>query len=490
MLLIQRIIPTVLSLSVSLKLHKLRYEEDNIKIIKDIMEQPVISVYESCIIRKLYNKKDIHEYTDVDFADLRKFWNLKRIIVDVIGLLHTDKQVNIVQNVLNKGKLNDHESHIVAGIYSYGKIHAKDLSFDFYNLTNYYYYYLDELLTDCFRLLDVEKQLNIIKSWCEHKVLSLNSLDLIDRAYNGDTKLVLINDMNRESLTERHLLKHPGSIVQYINLPLILQELTHKLIKYSSDELSKEYVTFFHGQSWSWNLRSLLTKKLRKHQMIDNDEHITGFTFLRYSSQLTLCTDTQHRIAQTGVRVGQFFKEDRYNVLFTNLALFANPTGSNTVEYVQNNYDQSSVHGRSVKSLVNIFKEYGFGDELSLLLSDEPDILIKLSNLHNSASKYGNIVTISIPKNIVSDIAYPSKTGGRKIKYVDMDNIVDIVDNFDCIPYANEYCIALGPNILVPKQACIAGIKVKSWNTADPDIILDCHNLIDEIVIKLERYCN
>ena len=298
------------------------------------------------------------------------------------------------------------------------------------------------------------------------------------------TRLILGECSDQEILTPtgKHCANHSQTLKQMMKLPLDLLEVTKKLMLYAYENTKKNRITFFHGQGWGWNLRATLTKKLYEQKYgikIGNT-----FYFLRFLlSDMCLCDDHQRELAQQGVRqISIWFNEERWNILFANLALFANSMGSNTVDYVKANTDQSIINGRNKKALLDIFKEYCFEQEIEKLQEQTSGLFENLEALHKAASKYGNFVAISMPKELASKIAYQTTSGGPRIEYKGMKDVVEIEENFEKMPYNNEYGIVLGPNILDPIEAEKAKVEVMECNAGDPEIIAKRDAVIDKII--------
>lgn len=492
-------------------------ELKQIEMVKSLIKKERVSADDSCLIKVIYDNgtKEFREciidelVTIIDFTKIeenKKYGNLKDIITLVVAKLPIDKQIGFVRSTLLKENISRDELHIIKKIYENGVSEFKkglleklDNVIDFAHLGKHYFPYLEELIIDFFMGLNTENKIRNIEKIFKKDKVSQSDLFLMEEIYKKEKNVIknfieecffegCFASEKKHTPTDKYFLNYFTSCVQNKNLPQDLKNLTHRLNRYSADNINNNKITFFHGQAWYWNLQAIIVKKLYefKHRVkIDGN-----FTFLRFvQAEMGLCEKHQKKLVQTGIRgTPTFFSEERSNVIFVNLALFANGPGSNTVGYVLNNNDQSLLMRRKkdLCRFVKIFKDFGFEKEIQELQRIQPTLLKDLTNLHFSASSYGNFVTIVMPKQLASQVAYPGKTAGPRIKYKNMDDIVSIVENFERMPFENEFCIVLGPNIVDPIEAKKTGIEIKSWNTANPKIIVLRDALIDEIIAWCE----
>ena len=57
-----------------------------------------------------------------------------------------------------------------------------------------------------------------------------------------------------------------------------------------------------------------------------------------------------------------------------------------------------------------------------------------------------------------------------------------MAEHADLLPFESEFGIVLGPQMTDPDKAKEAGIEIKQWNAADPEIIAQRDAIIDEII--------
>lgn len=273
-----------------------------------------------------------------------------------------------------------------------------------------------------------------------------------------------------------------------------------------ADQQSKENdaLTFFHGQSWNWNLWAELTKKISEqlHNTIIDD----NFTFLRFDHKEMLTTEQQEHLALnilsfSNTKAGlhnlekdnlaatrdslQQHQLDRKHVLCVNAALGANWHGSHSLRFLCKNTDMSTLQGRNNQTIEQIFITYNLKEEIKQLQKKEPLLFEKLIAAHTAASKYGNAITVSFPKEIVKKIVYPSGSGGLRTRYKGMDCPVEIIENSHKLPFRNEFGIILGPNMLIPEDAKRDGIIIKSHPIAlNQDALEERNNLLNDVVKK------
>lgn len=528
-------------------------ESEQIHFLVTCWKKDYLSWKDWFIIQVVFTNKDLSKevkdsfisqcITKKDFLDFNKnYLCFLPCIIEAFSLLEGEKQLEIFTTLCNKRKSLRNLLYGEYGFYnSFAEcmfleeayvvsseqvkknliaLYSKEVDFETLSCRTSLPF-SDEVIVATFATLDEEEQIKILIRWYDEgvfekeftrwygeSVLYKKSL-LVKKLYENSSYEVKKHVVKtcfpkfNESLniytntpTGQHIYNHVGyTKYQNIFLSVKVQKICNSLMSYSSDKLKyDDKITFFHGQGWSWNLQATVAKKL--YAKTNNTTVGDDFTFLRFSKEDPgCCEEHQKELAQNGVNNKSriLFDEQRPNVLFANLALFANDSGSNTVDYVSYNNDQSIIQGRNIKNLIDVFTAFGFEEEIKQLQSQEPGLLNRwlwagsgplneLEQLHRSASEYGNFVTITMPRQLASEISYPTRSGGSRFEYEGMSDVSDIVDNFGKMPFRNEYCIALGPNMLDPIEAQKVGIEIKSWNSADPKIIAERDALIDEII--------
>ncbi|MCF7900515.1 hypothetical protein K9K77_03330 [Candidatus Babeliales bacterium] len=299
------------------------------------------------------------------------------------------------------------------------------------------------------------------------------------------TLATLMNASHQTCPTILHAKKNYSSIVaaseEFIQIPEI-KELCIEMIDYSAEQQEKGYVTLLHGQAWEWSFYETLYRKLEQQKGKDvcND-----FMYFRYDKNYLISEEKATALAKTGVKY--YYTQELFGILFTNLFFIANHEGSNSVIYVAKNYDQSTSHNLNSQEILNLFKDSGLYKAAQKVHYSHKALFDRAQDLHKKASLYGNFVTVSIPKDLVNTLVYPTESGGPRIKYTltngtKTDDVLYMAEHADLLPFDTEFGIVLGPKMTDPEKAKKAGIEIKQWNAADPEIITQRDAIIDEII--------
>ncbi len=264
------------------------------------------------------------------------------------------------------------------------------------------------------------------------------------------------------------------------------KELAVMINDFSHQKYQENKITFFHGQSWKWNLYETVFNRLTQYLGKEVQE---TFKFPRYTSQIT--QEQADRIHRTGVNEKN--SPDREHILFTNLCLFDNRAPSNSMFYFLNNFDQKhkeafDLHS-TIEGIVDLFKQYDLEQEARKVISKNKSILKSIFELHQQASpERGTILSISIPEALVPSVVYstymgPGYRGSTEVA-------IEAAKNWSKKYKYEEYVIVLGPLFTSAQKAKEEGIEIHSWNVANPDLITKRDKLIDKIIqeiVKLKK---
>lgn len=440
---------------------------------------------------------ELSSYSESLSQEKRKFKNTYELTRDNFLKCSDDEKVDHLEEMLRQKNLSTRLDWVKE--LKDDKILYEELIFhlaeviDFTNIHEYKNKNLGSFLYDAFFILESNKQKDFIVYWLTKENLASDAWYLISDLYSRsdkETREQIVKSLNQDKNfnqtgpTYLHIVNHNRALEQMLKLPENLKVLVCNVLDYTSKEIKNDRIVFFHGQAWKWDLLATITKKLYEHKnkvKVDND-----FYFLRFiESDTGLCEKHQKELAKNGLRQTKLcWEENRSNILFVTLALFANSWGSNPISYVEKNVDQSVIHRRNEKTILDIFTEYDFAQEIQILYQEEPLLFESLSQKNNLASQLGSFVTVSMPTEMAREIVYPTEGGGPRVSYQGMDDVVEIMNNFETMPFGNEYAIVLGPNMYDPLEAKKRDIKIKSWNSADQRIIIERDLLIDEIIMK------
>ncbi len=254
-----------------------------------------------------------------------------------------------------------------------------------------------------------------------------------------------------------------------------LTEMLTKLADFTEAEYKKGNIVMFHGQQSQWPFLEQWFNELCSIKYgIGSPKQ---FVRLRFTKKLILTDQEVQEIRKNGVTWSTHYKY-RPKVLFSNLHVLANYSGSNSFLYVAGNSDQTvySLENSVITApLEKVFEDFGLTEEYKALLKKDNQLFEKLYKLYNElVKKQGNIgrlLAFSIPKTFAKKLAYSTTSGGPlypiTINGKETTDVVEIAEYFDQVPFANEYCIILSKEITSPAEAYKAEIKMVAFDAFD-----------------------
>ncbi len=234
-------------------------------------------------------------------------------------------------------------------------------------------------------------------------------------------------------------------------------------------------IVLFHGQHSQWHFLELFFNHL--DALKNGNPEVTNRIRLRFRQTSPLSPEDVQKTRNQGVTQATYC-DYRPEILFTNLHLFANSYGSNSLLYFTENSDQTIVHGRFdfKNALKPLFTELGFEQEFERLaeqrslfmgksifeeLYDDYDDAIKES--HN----YGRLLVISMLPETAKRLCYPTRSGGVLaplwINYKQTTDLEIISRLYNQVPWHNEYAFILGPEAYEYKNP---DITITGYNPA------------------------
>ncbi len=260
------------------------------------------------------------------------------------------------------------------------------------------------------------------------------------------------------------------------NLKALLWDIT----EYVEQEYKDDRIVFFHGQHSQWAFLGEWFTELS--HCVQEREALFGDNFVpfRFSNDSFL-TDEEVSMLCTNGLTKETFEYYRFSILFANLHLFANSSGSNSWHYVTTNSDQTVGQKRYdfKNALQEMFKNLGLFEEYQMLLSTmssgDKTVFDELYDLYEDAIKdqgdFGRLLMISMSRDTARELAYSTTSGGPlkpiMINGKETTDVVEIADNHNQAPFYHEFAIILSKKILDPKAAQEAGVKIKG---IDPTI--------------------
>lgn len=279
--------------------------------------------------------------------------------------------------------------------------------------------------------------------------------------------------------SKQHILFHGiNYLIQEILRDPKNKEFFLKIYAQEKVEHSNGNYVFVHGREWKWNFLSDVYKQLWK---ITKNDDVKNYEFLRFG------VPGENRRGR--------------DILFMNSAIFGNcyNEGSCTAHYWYANFDWSSQkHAIDVSDVFKTFK-------LEEVYKKHSANLKALDELHKQCSKRGEVLLISVPKNMLKYVICTQAGGGIKEvivngKYTsDSQTILDAVKDpkqtlslFDNL----EWGLVLGnfdngfdnegytvnPDTNDPNK----GISIYSFHDADEKMIHEYEKMRDEIFSKIK----
>jgi len=270
------------------------------------------------------------------------------------------------------------------------------------------------------------------------------------------------------------------SIFNYVleNPLLIGEKIPHikvmisNVARFTEEQYRQGKIVFFHGQHDQWAFLAGIFNDLisiKDGQSVPED-----FVRLRFQERPVIESDDEVRTTrEQGIPDRQTFKDIWFHLLFTNLHLFANREGSNTLFYFLQNYDQTIKDQRFDfdEGIKKLFSELDMLSEYDALIKKSPTVFADLYGAYKkdvvARGNIGRLIAISMPKGVAKQLAYSTTSGGpHKHIYIDGKktvDVVDIADNYGQAPFLNEYCVIMSKEMTDPYNALQAGIKMASF---------------------------
>jgi len=249
------------------------------------------------------------------------------------------------------------------------------------------------------------------------------------------------------------------------------KEEAETLIKNAAIFAEKEYakgnLVLFHGQHDQWAFFEKTFKALLKIKY--NKITPENFTWLRFTEQALLSDTEVAEIQKDGV-TRQTYNKYRPKVLFTNLHLLANHPGSNSLDYVLSNSDQTADDFFDFTIIENQFVELGMEQEYEQLQEEDPLLFKKLYDLYKkevvARGNIGRLVGISLPKDIASKLCYATASRAslkpHLINGEQTTDITKIAEFYDQVGFYNEHALLLSDLFTNPEKAAKAGVFMET----------------------------
>ena len=297
------------------------------------------------------------------------------------------------------------------------------------------------------------------------------------------------NDKPKGPLFSHFTIKHLPLTFDVIKetKPKNVQEMLHQLVHFTAQEYRKNNLVLHHGQGDIW---AFFEKIFNKSLHIKEGGLLSEPVRHRLREKPLVPDEELALLIGNGITyetLGRY----RQNVSFCNLHPLANhdKEGSNSLSYVLNNYDQTTLNYGNFSSghntlidldikmkttfqniLLTLFTELNMEKEFKQLEDQDPQVFYRLYSLYKAEviarGNRGSLIVTSLPKSIASELCYPALPGGRLIKPVVINgtpttNIVSLFENFDETEFENQCNLLLLEKVLTIKQRDAAGITVQ-----------------------------
>ena len=266
-----------------------------------------------------------------------------------------------------------------------------------------------------------------------------------------------------------------------------LNEMFAVMAEYMYQQYKKGQVVFVHGHGAEW---CLLEKFYNLFLSVSSKTSLKAdIVRLRFTTK-TINPEEEALIREKGV-TWSLYSKYRRALLFVNIHPFANKDGSNSLEYAASNFDQTvkDLDKEDGTKKFNRFSDTPAqkDEEENFLLTtikiiardlgceqyfhDHKNQIVECIDLYFKANKasgnHGQMVVIAMPQEVAKKLAYPTKSGGavqelRIRPWKTTTDVVEIVNNYNFIPFNNEYALILGPTLLKNPQE--AGIEIKRFS--------------------------
>jgi hypothetical protein len=261
---------------------------------------------------------------------------------------------------------------------------------------------------------------------------------------------------------------------------------------FAAQEYAKGNIVLFHGQHDQWAFFEKIFKALLKIKY--NTPISKNYAWVRFIEQALLSDEEVAEIRRDGV-TGSTYTKYRPKVLFTNLHLLANHRGSNSLQYVLSNSDQSAKDQFDATISKNQFIELGMEPEYKQLQAEDPQLFENLYQLHKkevlARGNVGRLIGISLPKKSASELCYSTESGAPLHPHTINDekttDITTIAENYDQVGFYNEHALILSDLITNPEKAAAAGISMETFTSDQTE---ESKKYADELEVELTKVMN
>ena len=245
-----------------------------------------------------------------------------------------------------------------------------------------------------------------------------------------------------------------------------MSEMLVQVHDFMNAESKKGNAVLFHGQQSKWLFKQEIFRRLYE---LKKGTHVPdNFKFVRYTLDPLMSSVQASLIRNNGL---EDYKKEPNRIMFTNLIPYANEDGSNSFHYAANNIDQSFYKGFDV-ALKDVFASADMKAEFEYLQEHSADKLVQLEKQYKKAIEEqgdcGTLIGISIPKEKINSIAYPTQYEGWFLGRNFKGDIMKVcAENMDELDFRNQYALILSEDVTNPAKARASNITMQYFHPAN-----------------------
>ena len=274
------------------------------------------------------------------------------------------------------------------------------------------------------------------------------------------------------------------NIENYVNLFPAKNQKPHffhllpYISEYTKKEYQKDHIVLFHGQKSIWVLLEMIYNTLVNVK--NNTQPSDNFKHLRFKENSTISIFKKWIIGNFGSCYTAGLKNNNNDaILFTNLHPAANNKGSNSWHYAVSNHDLSGSEEYFYLGMIEkIFNNLNMTEQYAEIQKNNPrfftDLYTAFSKCVKEQGNHGNLIAISMPKNLAVQLVYSTHGNGSPMPLtiekndkttITTTNVITLSENFNSIPLHNAYALILDNRIINKEAAQKAGVTIRYFNT-------------------------
>jgi uncharacterized membrane protein len=264
----------------------------------------------------------------------------------------------------------------------------------------------------------------------------------------------------------------------------LLASFINTIIKLEREAVQKNMFTFVHGQRW----HHLLPEKMFTDLWgLHHGKQVKNFIFAHVRNR---DSETKEKEFYENLTGEHSEREHSKRLLFLNCPLFGNvgSPSESSYDYFSNN---TNIDNKKIPSIRQVFELHGDSETYKQHEKELNDLEQEFDSLGNG---HGNLLFFALPKKLAKDYVYVAWIYGFKktikINNKDTDDLDIVMDAYQKHPETlpeddynkNQFCLIMVKEAMNPES----GIKVKAFNTADPDKMAIFWKKYDAVMAKIK----